>query len=367
MKIFRSGAYESFYDMPLTVQWNITMKCNYRCSYCFVRDGAQNRPPSKKPFSTLNQLKAAVDNIASLNRPWYNIVLVGGEPTVHPHILDAVRMLHETLQERLNNICFITNGSRNNELYRKLAEMAKSVSLTLLISIHTDHVDMAHILELIEKLSHNIAIHFALMFNPAKREEVQLIYDILYEYRKNFPFSMSIDMIFTQDVHFDSRYTKEDFSWQRSATEKFNALENSSAITFTPAKEAIHSSRNFYDLELDGKRKIVENVERVSSYKNELRNFSGMYCIANTAVIEVEEDGLCRGMICGAAPYICNIFEEGLLKAARADLIHAVICPFATCGCITNERIPKFASRLEAARFIEIFDAKQQALFDAAQ
>lgn len=35
MKIFRTGAYENFYDMPLKVIWHITGRCNYRCTYCF--------------------------------------------------------------------------------------------------------------------------------------------------------------------------------------------------------------------------------------------------------------------------------------------------------------------------------------------
>ena len=46
MKIFRTGAYESFYDMPLKVNWSLTKRCNYRCSYCFHYGKGKNTPPN---------------------------------------------------------------------------------------------------------------------------------------------------------------------------------------------------------------------------------------------------------------------------------------------------------------------------------
>ena len=365
MKIFRAGAYEAFYDMPLDINWDLTVQCNYRCSYCFIYGKGKN-PPPQLPFSTLNQLKAAVDNIASLNRPWYNVSLSGGEPTIHPHLIDLIYLLHEKLQERLNNILIISNGSRNESLYKKLAEISKSINLNLLISIHTDHVDMAHVLELIENLSRNIKIYFVLMFNPDKREEVHLIYDIMCEYRKNFPFNMGIDILRDGD-HIDSRHTQEDFAWHKFATEKFTALADSLASKFPPQKKSKHNFRMFHDLEIDGKRQIIETTDYKSNLPQGLAKFTDMYCIAHTTVLKIEPDGFCCGMACIADPFICNIYEEGSLKAARKDLIHAIVCPCDVCGCISNYYIPKFTSRLEAARFIETVDAKQQALFDAAQ
>ena len=67
--------------------------------------------------------------------------------------------------------------------------ISKFTNCHLAISIHTDHVDMYHIIELIENLSKNINIHILLMFNPDKRTMVHMIYEILLEERKFFPFS----------------------------------------------------------------------------------------------------------------------------------------------------------------------------------
>lgn len=365
MKIFRSGSYESLYDMPLGIQWYITMHCNYRCSYCVNRKLYRD----DFPFSTLEELRAAVDNIASLNRPWYDVFFVGGEPTIHPHLTDVIFMLHETLKERLDNVTIITNGSRNKTFYTKIAQIAKVANISLLISIHTEYVNMSHILELIELLSRDVDLRFALMFNPAKREEVRLIFDILFEYRKMFPFHLNIDMIFLLGGSFDPRYTQEDFNWREAATAKFRDLEDAVASKIPNIDKSKHSHRYFYDVEQDNERKVIEDNDTASIHQNGLCEFAEMYCLANTSVLNIQEDGLCNGMVCNFDPILCNIYEENVF--AQPDVLdamfHAVKCPSKICSCIVNNRIPKFSSYEETVRFIGIFREKQLTLLKQAR
>ena len=92
-----------------------------------------------------------------------------------------------------------------------------------------------------------------------------------------------------------------------------------------------------------------------------------MYCIAHAAVLSIQEDGKCRGMVCSADPFLCNIYEENAFQAVHDRMIHAVQCPMNICGCNTNDWIPKFSSREEAMHFMEVVDAKQKALFDATR
>ena len=363
MKIFRSGAYETLYDLPLTIDWLLTLRCNYRCSYCFHY--GKGRPPQLS-FSTFGQLKNAVDNIASLNRPYYNVQLSGGEPTLHPHFFDLINLLQRNLRDRLNYIRLPLNGSRNLNFYEKLLDVAKSTYLSTIISIHTEHVNMEHMIELIENLSEHLNLTFALMFNPARREEVHLIYDILFEFRKKYRFTLNVNLLYDGD-RVDSRYTPEDFEWHKNSIAKFQTLINVLSSKFPPAKAPKHSMRVFSDIELDGERKIIESEpyssNRNFNYTNGLLTFTGMYCVANSAVLSIQENGLCRGMVCGADPFICNIYEENSFKAVQDNLIHAVQCPFELCGCGHNDLCPKFSSPLEAARFIEIAREKQKALF----
>ena len=313
----------------------------------------------------MTQLKAAVDNIASLNRPWYNVTLSGGEPTIHPHIFDLIFMLHKTLGERLNNILIITNGSRNGDLYKKIAGIAKAINLRMNISIHTDHVDMNHISELIENLSNDVHINFAIMFNPAKREKVHSIYKTMFERRKKFPFAMKVVPLRDGD-RVDPRYTQEDLTWQQETVKQFDSLVKDLAPKFPPPKKTKHSFQIFHDIEYNGERGIVETKDRTANFTNGLLAFKGMFCVAHTALLCIGETGLCQGMVCAADPCICNIYEEGSLKAVRDNLIHAVQCPKDLCGCSSNDPIPKFSSPEETLRFMQVVHAKQAALFDAA-
>ena len=365
MKIVRCGAYESFYDMPLAIDWMLTKRCNYRCSYCFHYGYGQN-PPPQLPFSTLDQLKAAVDNIASLNRPWYDVILTGGEPTIHPHVGDLMYLLQSTLKDRLNEILLISNCSRNEGLYDAVADLSKRINISMQLSIHTDHVDMEHILKLIEKLSGKVNFFFNLMFNPAKRDMVHEIYDILYEYRKHFLFGLIIATIRKGDA-IDPRYMPEDFIWQEQAQKDFSKLYNDINFHVQYPRKKQHRMRMFHEIIDNGELKVVETREDgfAENLKKGLCDFSGMYCIANTANLRIEENGLCRGMICGLVPNICNIYQEGSLKAVRDKLIHAVQCTRKCCGCPTSNFIPKFAFPLEAMRFMEVAHARQEALFES--
>lgn len=367
MKILRTGGRECFADLPLEVNWALTMRCNYRCSYCF--DYGKGKNPPQLPFSTLEQVKTAVDNIASLNRPWYDITLCGGEPTIHPYIFDIISMLHETLGERLNHILIITNGSRNESFYRRLADIAKKMDIRMNISIHTDHVEMSHILRLIENLSNDAIMNFALMFNPDKREMVHKIYDTLYEYRKKYRFLLNIVTLSDGD-HVDSRHTQEDFTWRNEALRKFHALEKDVSSKFPPRKKMKHARQLIRDIDENNEVKTIPIVNRGADYSKGLFDFKGMYCVAQASVLRINADGSCTGMVCVDDRKVYNIYAENCFKAVRDKLIYPVKCSQHSCFCSSNDKIPKFASAEDAKKYVEFAQKRQLELFaeyDAAQ
>lgn len=321
--------------------------------------------PPQLPFSTLEQLKTAVNNIVSLNRPWYKVVLSGGEPTIHPHIFDVIRMLHENLGERLNEVVIITNGSRNQDLYEKVADIAKSVNITMGISLHTDHVDMDHILKLIENLSRDINMGFAIMLNPDKREQVHEIYDIMFEARKKFWFDVNVVTLRDGD-RVDPRYTPEDFAWQKSAVKQFREMVNGIAKNFPTRKRARYSNPVIHYVEDNGETKTVRGGNRTLELASGLLQFQGMYCIGRASVLAIDENGTCRGMVCGEDPLIgVNIYEENNLETFRDKfIIHAIKCKSRVCGCAANDPITKFASEEEANKYIEFAQKRQAQLFD---
>lgn len=71
---------------PLQCSFYVTDRCNLDCSYCTEYDNA-------KPHPTLADLKTWLHKIRSLGT--MRIALVGGEPLLHPDIVEVVRYCRE--------------------------------------------------------------------------------------------------------------------------------------------------------------------------------------------------------------------------------------------------------------------------------
>jgi radical SAM protein with 4Fe4S-binding SPASM domain len=69
---------------PFQIVWNITKACNMQCVHCYESAGkrGKNELPSKDVINGLDRMaKSGVTSIA----------FSGGEPTIHPHILDFIK------------------------------------------------------------------------------------------------------------------------------------------------------------------------------------------------------------------------------------------------------------------------------------
>ena len=69
---------------PFQIVWNITKACNMRCVHCYESAGKreENELSSKDIITGLNCMaKSGVTSIA----------FSGGEPTIHPHIIDFIK------------------------------------------------------------------------------------------------------------------------------------------------------------------------------------------------------------------------------------------------------------------------------------
>ena len=82
-----------FYRLPWTLNDNVlswlepTKKCNIYCDGCY----STNEPNSHKPLSTI---RADLDTMVAQRR-MDSVSIAGGEPLVHPEIVEIVRMIRE--------------------------------------------------------------------------------------------------------------------------------------------------------------------------------------------------------------------------------------------------------------------------------
>jgi radical SAM protein with 4Fe4S-binding SPASM domain len=85
----------------LTMEIEFSLSCNFRCPYCYVPD-----PPSVKNELTRHEIRDVILQAKDLGAR--RIIILGGEPTIHPHILEMIRFIRsEDLEVEM-----FTNGSR---------------------------------------------------------------------------------------------------------------------------------------------------------------------------------------------------------------------------------------------------------------
>jgi molybdenum cofactor biosynthesis enzyme MoaA len=99
----------------------VTDKCNFKCPYC-----RELRPDAKGTLS-LDEVKEIIDYWTADNLK--NIRFSGGEPTVHPNLVEMVSYAKEKGVER---IAISSNGSSTPAYYEKLIEAgANDFSISL--------------------------------------------------------------------------------------------------------------------------------------------------------------------------------------------------------------------------------------------
>ena len=346
--IIKQGSPECFEGFPLRVHWDVTSHCNFRCSYCF--DAGKGY---KKDFCTLEQAETAIKHLASANRPSYQVGLLGGEPTTHPHLAEIITLLCQYLGDRLEMLQIITNGSFSESQMKAILKAGEQVKVKLIISVHLEYMGVERVVELVKQYSSRTRLHIALMFHPELIDKAKAVADALCDLRRTYPFSMKVSML-REPPKFDkldSRYTQEHFNCVERIEKSFGIVHSEGPKRPIKPRKTKTFGREFL-VERD-ENGSVENYEWISipELKKMTGNvFTGMTCCAGTNVVRIKADGLVRGMICGLDSATCNIFEENPFM--REDWIHSVLCTKNMCGCEVNYRIPKFRSSDEAQKFI---------------
>lgn len=109
------------FKFPLAVEIDLTNSCNYNCLYC--RNGMLN----KKEYIDYDDVKKIILELYKNNI--FNVNISGGEPTLHPHFEDIIKLLNEY------NIVWnlTTNGSLLDKRMAKLLKEnnVNSVFITL--------------------------------------------------------------------------------------------------------------------------------------------------------------------------------------------------------------------------------------------
>lgn len=224
-----------------TIDFAITMKCNYKCPYC-------DQGADKKKYEAASD--EVVDAFIRLLRTeqfknWGIIQLVGGEPTIHKRFWDLVNVIVETG----NKFQICTNFSQNSEFYEKLIKLSGDKFHRMQISFHPSQI--RDIDEFITKI---------FKFNKNKHKDtIFIISSVLTE--ENF------EQIKYLKSKLDEKKLKIELQHQRTTEQKFvqypqeldSFIKRESNVDFLDFSKEInpfglkcHTGINFFTLCTDG-------------------------------------------------------------------------------------------------------------------
>lgn len=129
--------------MNKIVEWEITLKCNYKCFYC------TNLDPSLRPELDEEKIKTFIKKLGEIY-PGVEVFIFGGEPFVHPKIEFIIKTFNEF------NIPFViqTNFSKHS---RKIIQKIKD-NFKINISVHPTETTINDIVNGLNETKVNIKI-----------------------------------------------------------------------------------------------------------------------------------------------------------------------------------------------------------------
>lgn len=110
--------------------WHLTNWCNFKCSYCPVLDVITN-DFSVDDHAPYRMVLARLKNVDTT----FNVCLTGGEPTLHPNILEILSGLAEIQYSQ--DIAMFTNLSRPLPFYEKIKAIG-SDKIVVFASYHPE-------------------------------------------------------------------------------------------------------------------------------------------------------------------------------------------------------------------------------------
>ncbi len=320
VEIVRAGSKELFNSEVLNINWVLTRKCNYTCSYCTVYDNKNGL------FPPIENLMKAVDQISKLNRSKYIITLTGGEPTIHPKFTELLKYIVDNLREKVHVIT-ITNLSRTSRFFNDLCENLKSYEehLSFIASYHFEFAEKEKYLENAKILTQNgFRIHLSILAHP---DRIELVKSLELELKKIKNGKLNYELIIVRQDYGtepDKRYKKEDLQWLKEF--------------YTDSKE---NKRILIDWQKDNNKVEREIFSGAELNAKGLNKFKGMICNAGKNILSINGNGDIDKAVCfrkttGNKKNIYN--KDDAIKESTKP----VICPFERCSCIADLQIPKY-------------------------
>jgi len=182
--------------MNKIVEWEITLKCNYKCVYC------TNLDPSIRPELDEEKIKSFIKTLGE-KYPNVEIFVFGGEPFVHPKIEFIIKTFNEF------SIPFVIQTNFSN-YSRKIIEQIKE-PFKVNISIHPTETSIKDIVDGLKETEVNIKI-----------------IDVMYTGKEAIDYYFAIKKSFSHDNLFLTPVTDFGDGYSDTLLSQYQSLKNNS-------------------------------------------------------------------------------------------------------------------------------------------
>ena len=264
------------HPLDLIVQYNITYKCNYHCSYCEYVNLIGEEISIDQHMELLTYLKDL-----NGNNP-IKITLIGGEPTLYKGFNEVLDYSLDKIAHSKNMVMVFSNGSQYKPKFEASVNLLEKHrdNVFYLMTLHPFRCDLNSIVDKLTLLQKNhISYKLFMMMEPNQFKWIKNAYEVLYNKFKL--------------VNHDKNYTLEMTAIQPIENQGYSQEE----LDFA---NDINNSTDFSDIETDYYYVIEEaGIKRTETYTmSKMRlmddqfyfNFKGMNCKAYSQ-IRIEPNG----------------------------------------------------------------------------
>ncbi len=304
----------TFTDHQAEVEWDLTMKCNYACTYCVSYN---NSDPTH--FRNLQDYESSINYLKEyFNNKKARISLLGGEP-----------MLYKQWDSLLNTIFeigfipkIITNLAINTKTLEKKIKNLKP-ERCIDVSWHPQFADEQQILSKIQLISESGHLRSLSILGDIR------YWDKVVSARKQTDYLDNVEISFIKDEAKGkniiasklTEYSKEQIEYIKESTKQDNKKK--------------------YNTEIVYKNGTSKRIASITEFFSEgITNFKGMYCDVGQLRLHIKPTGDVFPSACllnYPKAKMGNIFEKNIIKP-----VNPIKCPFTFCGCGPDQRINKY-------------------------
>jgi organic radical activating enzyme len=280
--------------------WNLMDVCNYKCTYCNMGYGNDESRPSSIFFKDDNiktSWREVIKKLKEPELPDFVVSLLGGEPTLHPHILEIVSDL-ETID---NCVAFdlITNASKPFSFFEKLSNK-KLTKLNLISSIHFEYATHKLLSKLLKIHSDTSLKLYPVIMLHDNKKYWPLIHDFLHTFSDQ---NIKYNVTFLENAYgYKPRYTREFYKsfsdYLPHGFMKALIARSIRACDSTPGEK--------YQIITDNN--TTHSIDIKDIYKNNIRRFKGWKCTPKSWMINTDGSikNICTGKNLSITNNECN-------------------------------------------------------------